>query len=82
MRRCGRSCAGLTGSSASDKDLSGNIPTPETTPHRGIETITYVLAGTVEHGEYSSNIVKNYRRFVIIFVSNKLCKRAGAYFLC
>ncbi len=31
-------------------------------PHRGIETITYVLAGTVEHGDSMGNRGANRRR--------------------
>ena len=31
-------------------------------PHRGIETITYVLAGTVEHGDSMGNQRRDRRR--------------------
>ncbi len=36
----------------SSPGLLGGVPVA---PHRGIETITYVLAGTVEHGDSLGN---------------------------
>ena len=47
-----RSCSSTTSGTTSPTDYLAGFPWH---PHRGIETITYVLAGTVEHGDSLGN---------------------------
>ena len=47
-----RSCCSTTSATTGREDYLAGFPWH---PHRGIETITYVLAGTVEHGDSLGN---------------------------
>ena len=47
-----RSCCSTTSATTGPSDYLAGFPWH---PHRGIETITYVLAGTVEHGDSLGN---------------------------
>ena len=47
-----RSCCSTTSATSDPDDYLAGFPWH---PHRGIETITYVLAGTVEHGDSLGN---------------------------